>query len=65
MKAEIERIPLKNRGIEVTSETPEERQHLEELWNKKAASVVFTRNDDTSVTLTIGPVAGEDELDTD
>ena len=61
MKAEIEQIPFKNRGVEVTSETPEERQHLEDLWNKKAAAVVFTRNDNTSVTLTIGPVAEEEE----
>ena len=57
MKAEIEQIPFKNRGIEVTSETPEERQHLEELWFRKAAVVMFTRNDNTSVTLTIGPIA--------
>ncbi len=57
MKAEIEQIPFNNRGIDVTSETPEECQHLEELWNRKAAAVVLTRNDDTSVTLTIGPIA--------
>jgi len=61
MKAEIEQIPFNNRGIEVTSETPEERQHLEELWNRKAAAVMFTRNFNTSVTLTIGPVAEEDK----
>ena len=61
MKAEIEQIPFKNRGIEVTSETPEERQHLEGLWNRKAAAAVLTRNDDSSVTLTIGPVVEEEE----
>ncbi|MBA7620571.1 hypothetical protein ES703_27923 [subsurface metagenome] len=61
MKAEIERIPFKNRGIEVTSETPEECQHLEQLWNRKAAAVVLTRNEDSSVTLTIGPVAEGEE----
>lgn len=61
MKAEIERIPFKNRGIDVTSETPEERQHLEQLFNRNVAAVVLTRNDDSSVTLTIGPVAEEGE----
>jgi len=61
MKAEIEQIPFNNRGIDVTSETPEERQHLEELWNRKAAAVVLKRNDDTSVTLTIAPIAEEDK----
>jgi hypothetical protein len=60
MKAEIEQIPFNNRGIDVTSETPEERQHLEELWNRKAAAVVLKRNDDTSVTLTIAPIAEKD-----
>ena len=59
MKAEIEQIPSKNRGIAVTSETPEERQHLEDLWTRKAAAVMFTRNEDTSVTLTVGPSAEE------
>lgn len=60
MKAEIEQIPFNNRGIDVTSETPEERQHLEDLFNRRAATVVLTRNADTSVTLTIGPIAEKD-----
>lgn len=59
MKAEIEQIPFnnRNRGIDVTSETPKECQLLEELWSRKAAAVVLTRNADTSVTLTIRPIA--------
>jgi len=60
MKAEIEQIPFKNRGIDVTSETPEERQHLEQLFNRKVAAVVLSRNEDSSVTLTFGPVAEEE-----
>ncbi len=59
MKAEIEQIPVTNRGIAVTSETPEERQYLEDLWTRAPAALVFTRNDDTSVTLTVGPSAEE------
>ncbi len=55
MKAEIEDIPLENRGIEVTSESEEERRHLERLWSGGSAAVVFTRNNDESVTLTIAP----------
>jgi len=55
MKAEIEDIPSENRGFEVTSESEEERQHLETMWSRSAAVVMLTRNDDGSVTLTIGP----------
>lgn len=54
MKVEIEDIPFENRGIEVTSETEDEKAHLESLWSRSAAAVMFTRNDG-SVTLTIGP----------
>ncbi len=55
MKVEIEDIPFENRGIEVTSETEDEKAHLESLWSRSATAVMFTRNDDGSVTLTIGP----------
>ncbi|MBA7533115.1 hypothetical protein ES705_25350 [subsurface metagenome] len=59
MIAEIEDIPIENRGIEVTSETEEEKAHLESLWSRSAAAVVFTRNNDESVTLTIAPTKEE------
>lgn len=55
MKAEIEDIPSENRGIEVTSESEEERQHLETMWCRSVHAVMFARNNDGSVTLTIGP----------
>lgn len=59
MKAEIEDIPFERRGIEVTSETEEEKAHLESLWSRSAAAVALTRNNDESVTLTIGPTKEE------
>lgn len=59
MKAEIEDIPFENRGIEVTSETEEEKQHLESLWTRSAAAVMLTRNNDGAVALTIGPTKEE------
>ncbi len=55
MKVSIEDIPSKNRGISVLSETDEEKAHLESLWSRSAAAVMFTRHNDESVTLTIGP----------
>ena len=59
MRAEIEDIPFENRGIEVTSESEEERQHLETIWSRSAALVMLTRNDNGSVTLTIAPPSQE------
>ncbi|MBA7468389.1 hypothetical protein ES707_03637 [subsurface metagenome] len=59
MRAEIEDIPFENRGIEVTSESEEERQHLETMWSRSAASVMLTRNDNGSVALTIAPPGQE------
>jgi len=62
VRAEIEdiapqicRVPFPNRGIDVTSESEEERIFLETMWSRSAAVVMFTRNNDGSVTLTIGP----------
>ncbi len=58
MKVVIEDIPGENRGIDVTSESEEEKQHLEQLWCRSVAAVVFTRKDD-SVTITFGPTKKE------
>ena len=56
MKAKIEQLPsVENRGIEVTSETVEEKQHLENLWTRRVAAVMLSRNDGGSVTITFGP----------
>ena len=59
MKAEIETIPVENKGIEITSENEEEKQFLESLWTNGAAALAFTRNDDKSVTMVIGPTRVE------
>ena len=55
MKAKIEDIPFENRGVEITSETDEERVFLESLWTKSPAAAMLTRNDNGSVTITFGP----------
>ena len=63
MKAEMEKGQGENRGIDVISETEDERQRLESLWTGRAAVLVFTRSGN-SVTLTIGPAeksGGQDE----
>jgi len=55
MKVKIEEIPVENRGIDVTSESEEEREHLEELWARRARVVALTRNGAGTVTLTFAP----------
>lgn len=61
MKAQIEKAPVENVGVEITSETSAERTLLEGLWSRHAAPVMFTRNGDGSVTLTIGPGPADDD----
>ena len=60
MRAEIENILVENQGVDVTSETEEEKRHLEGIWARSAAAVVLTRNKDGNVTLTIAPTKEED-----
>ena len=60
VKAEIENIDTLNRGIDVTSESKEERMLLETIWCRSAGAVMYARNSDGSVTLTIGPTKPED-----
>ncbi len=53
-------LPSGNQGIDVTSESEEERIFLEAMWSGSAAAVMFARNNDGSVTLTIGPTKPEE-----
>jgi len=59
VKAKIEELPVRNPGIEVTSETEEEKKHLEKLWTRDAAAAMLTRNKDGTVTVTFGPAKDE------
>lgn len=54
-------LPSGNQGIDVTSESAEERIFLEAMWSGSAGAVMFTRNKDGSVTLTIAPTKPERE----
>ncbi len=63
MKAKIEDIDTQNRGVDITSESEEERIFLETIWLRSVCAVMFTRNYGGSVTLTIGPTKPEEEVD--
>jgi len=43
MKIKLETLPLQNRGLELESETEEERAVLLDLWLKKGRPVCLTR----------------------
>jgi len=55
LKAKLETIPVKNRGVEFESETEEEKQVLEKIWNTRGGVAVLTREDDGQVTLVVAP----------
>lgn len=55
MKAELETKELQNRGVSLTSETPEEAQMLTNLWNQKARPAAWARLPDGNVQLCIAP----------
>ena len=60
MKVELESSVITNRGIEVTSETEEERQILMELWVSGGTVVSFTRIENSqNIRLGIAPTSQE------
>ncbi len=62
MKAKLENDPLLlNRGVEIESETDEEKQVLLQLWYGHGGPAALTRNDDGTVTLVIAATAAEIE----
>lgn len=61
MKARIEDIPVKGRGVEIESETEEEKQVIEQIWNTHGGLAVLTRKDDGNVQLVVAPPVEENE----
>ena len=59
MKARLETIPVKGRGVEIESETEEERQILEQLWNTHGGLAMLNRKQDGMVQLVIAPTIEE------
>ena len=55
MKAKLEDIPVKARGVEIESETEEEKQMLENIWNTHGGLVVLSRKEDGNVQLVVAP----------
>lgn len=55
MKAKIETTPVKFRGIEIESESEEEKEVLETLWAYNDGLATLTRLDNGNVQLVIAP----------
>ncbi|KKN11988.1 hypothetical protein LCGC14_1021010 [marine sediment metagenome] len=55
MKATLETIPVHGIGVEIESETREERRVLERIWNTGGGPAVLVRQDDGNVTLVVAP----------
>ena len=55
MKAQLEPPELAARGVELTSETTEEKMILEEIWKTAGGAAVFRREKDGSIKLVVCP----------
>lgn len=55
MKAKLETIPVKARGVEIESETDDERQILEDIWNTHGGLASMTRTNDGNIQLVVAP----------
>jgi len=63
MKAILEPAMLKNRGVSLTSETEEEKQVLENIWNQNGRPVMLTRLGDGQVEICLAPDAKDSPKD--
>ena len=60
MKAKLENIPVQNSGIEIESETEEEKQVLENIWNTHGGLAVLSREEDGTIQLVVAPSLDEE-----
>ena len=60
MKAKLETIPVKRRGVEIESETEEERQMLDNIWNTHGGLVSWARTENGNILLVVAPSAEVD-----
>lgn len=61
MKAKLEDIPLMAKGVEIESETEEEKKVLENIFNTRGGPVVLSRKDDGNVQLVVAPSFEDEE----
>jgi len=59
VKAGLSQGWLLGRGVEIESETEEEKQVLEQVWNTHGRLAMLTRKDDGMVQLVIAPTVEE------
>jgi len=59
VKVKLETIPVKGRGVEIESETEEEKQVLKQIWNTHGGLAMLTRKDDGNVQLVVAPTVEE------
>ena len=59
MKAKLETIPVKGRGIEIESETEEEKQIIEQIWRTGGGIASLTKKEDGMVKLVVAPAVEE------
>jgi len=60
MKAILEAAPLEHPGVILESETLEEAQRLNDIWNGHGGLAAWSRLSDGNISLVIAPSAEED-----
>ena len=56
MKAKIENIPVQARGVEIESETEEEKQLLKNIWNTHGGLASMARTENGNIQLVVAPM---------
>jgi len=59
MKAKLEMAPLEHPGVILESETPEEAQRLNDIWNGHGGVAEWSRLEGGNISLVIAPSAEE------
>lgn len=61
MKAELEPEEVQYRGVSLISETEEEKQIFENIWNQKGRPAMLGRMRDGNVQLVVAPTPEKNE----
>ena len=56
MKTKVETIPVQARGVEIESETEEEKQILENIWNTHGGLASMARTENGNIQLVVAPM---------
>jgi len=60
LKTKVETIPVQGRGVEIESETEEEKQILLNIWNTHGGLASMARTPDGNIQLVVAPMVDKE-----